>query len=64
MCPACMASAAVMAGSAISTGGLTALGVKIFRSKKKAKTDSSKTETDIATEIEREGSIEHGDAKH
>ena len=34
MCPACLASAALMVGSVISTGGLTALVVKIFRSKK------------------------------
>ena len=64
MCPACMASAAVMAGSVISTGGLTALGVKIFRSKKEAQAETSKTETEITSEIEREGSIEHGDDKH
>ena len=64
MCPACMASAAVMAGSVISTGGLTALGVKIFRSKNKVQTESSKTEVDITNEIEREGSNEHGDDKH
>lgn len=37
MCPACMASAALMVGSVISTGGLAALVVKIFRSKKRAK---------------------------
>jgi hypothetical protein len=37
MCPACIASAALMFGSMLSTGGLTALIVKIFRSKKSAK---------------------------
>ena len=37
MCPACIASAALMVGSVISTGGLTALVVKILRSKKSAK---------------------------
>jgi hypothetical protein len=37
MCPACLASAALMVGSVVSTGGLTALAVKIFRSKKQAK---------------------------
>ena len=36
MCPACMASAALMVGSVISTGGLTALVVRVFRSKKSA----------------------------
>jgi hypothetical protein len=59
-----MASAAVMAGSVLSTGGLTVLGVKVFRSKKKAQTESSNTETESTTEIEREGSIEHGDDQH
>jgi hypothetical protein len=38
MCPACMASAALMVGSVLSTGGLTALIVKIFRWKKSPKT--------------------------
>lgn len=33
MCPVCMASAALMAASAVSAGGLTALVVKVFRSK-------------------------------
>ena len=37
MCPACMASAALMAGGVITTGGLTALAGKIFRTKKSAK---------------------------
>ena len=31
MCPACMASAALMAGSVISTGGIAALAVKVVR---------------------------------
>lgn len=34
MCPACLASAALVAGSVTTTGGLTALAVKIFRSRK------------------------------
>jgi len=29
MCPACMASAALMAGSVMSTGGIAALAVRI-----------------------------------
>jgi hypothetical protein len=38
MCPACIASTAMMVGSVFSVGGLTALIVKIFRSKKSPKT--------------------------
>ncbi len=34
MCPVCMASAALMAGSLMTTGGFTALAAKIFGSKK------------------------------
>jgi uncharacterized protein YfcZ (UPF0381/DUF406 family) len=33
MCPACMATVAMMVGSVVSTGGLTALVVKVFHSK-------------------------------
>lgn len=33
MCPACMASAALMVAGVISTGGLTALAAKLRRSK-------------------------------
>ena len=36
MCPACMASGALMAASGASTGGLTALLMKFLRSKKGA----------------------------
>ena len=39
MCPACMASAALMAGGVITTGGLTALVGKIFHRKKGSKTN-------------------------
>lgn len=35
MCPACMASAAVIAGSVVSTGGITAMVVKVLRVKEK-----------------------------
>ena len=42
MCPACMASAALMAGSVMSTGGIAALAVKIVRGKKSEPTDDSK----------------------
>jgi hypothetical protein len=33
MCPACMASAALMVAGVMSTGGLTALAAKFIRSK-------------------------------
>jgi hypothetical protein len=42
MCPACMASAALMAGSVMSTGGIAALAVKIVRGKKSEPKDNSK----------------------
>jgi hypothetical protein len=35
MCPVCMASAGLVVGSVVSTGGLTALVVKVLRRKKK-----------------------------
>ena len=43
MCPACMASAALMAGSVMSTGGVAALALKLVHGKKKgeAKDDST-----------------------
>lgn len=44
MCPACIASAGVVVGSAVSTGGLTALLVKIFRRQKSGKTNSKEKE--------------------
>jgi hypothetical protein len=50
MCPACMASAALIGGSVVSTGGLTALAVKVLRSKKSGPADSSKNETDTDKE--------------
>jgi hypothetical protein len=31
MCPVCVANAALIVGSTVSTGGLTALGVKVLR---------------------------------
>jgi hypothetical protein len=37
MCPACLASAALIVSSVVSTGGLTAIAVKVFHSKKYAK---------------------------
>ena len=38
MCPACMAGAAWIIGSVVTTGGLTALGAKMFRSKRNTET--------------------------
>jgi hypothetical protein len=46
MCPACMASAAVMAGSVMSTGGIAALAVRIVRGKKSGSQDNSKNLTE------------------
>jgi len=40
MCPACIASAGVVVGSVVSTGGVTALVVKILGKKKGEKSDS------------------------
>jgi len=45
MCPACMAGAALMAGSVMSTGGIAALAVKIVRGKKSGEEDNSKNIT-------------------
>jgi hypothetical protein len=45
MCPACMASAALMAGGVISTGGLAALVGKIFHLNKGAKTNGLDNKT-------------------
>jgi len=41
MCPGCIGSATLVVGSVMSSGGLTALAVKIFRSKR---TDSKNRE--------------------
>lgn len=38
MCPACVAGAAWIIGSVVTTGGLSALGAKVFRSKRSTKT--------------------------
>jgi hypothetical protein len=46
MCPACMASAALMAGSVMSTGGIAAFAVKIVRRKKSGPKDNSKSVTE------------------
>ncbi len=44
MCPACIASATVVVGSVVSTGGLTALVVKVLRKKKVEKGNSKEKE--------------------
>jgi hypothetical protein len=44
MCPACIASAGVVVGSAVSTGGLSALVVRVLRKKKGEKSDSKEKE--------------------
>jgi hypothetical protein len=44
MCPACIASAGVVVGSAVSTGGLTALVMKVLRKKKGQKSESQNQE--------------------
>jgi hypothetical protein len=45
MCPACMASAALMVGS-VSTGGIAALAVNLVRGKKRVQNDNSKKVTE------------------
>lgn len=37
MCPACLASAAMMVGSVVSAGGVTVLAVRVFRRKQSVK---------------------------
>jgi hypothetical protein len=44
MCPACLASAGVVLGSVVSTGGLTALLVTVLGKKKREKSDSKEKE--------------------
>jgi hypothetical protein len=44
MCPACMASAGMVVGGVVSSGGLTALVMKVFRKKKSEKSVSKKKE--------------------
>ena len=43
MCPACIANAALVAGSVISTGGIGALVAKVVRAKKSGQNDDPKT---------------------
>ena len=44
MCPGCAAMAAIVVGGVVSTGGLTALAVKVFRKNKSEKSDSKEKE--------------------
>jgi hypothetical protein len=50
MCPACIANAALMAGSVMSTGGIAAFVVTLVRGNlvrgKKSRNDDSKNETE------------------
>jgi hypothetical protein len=48
MCPACMASAALLASGVITTGGLTALAGKMFRTAKPKKTDGLEPSTVVS----------------
>jgi hypothetical protein len=59
MCPACMASAALMAGSVMSTGGVAALAFKLVRGKRtgEAKDDS----TNITDRRNNDGNNERSD---
>ena len=44
MCPACIASAGMVVGSVVSTGGVTALVMKVLRKKKGGKSISKEKE--------------------
>ena len=46
MCPACMASGALVAGSVMSTGGIAALAVRIVRGKKNGLQENSQNVTE------------------
>ncbi len=56
MCPACLANAAVMAGSVMSTGGIAAFAVKLVRTMRREPADNSSNETE---KIETERSNDH-----
>ena len=45
MCPACMASAALVAGSVTTTGGVTAFVLNIFRKRKIARMNIPRNKT-------------------
>jgi len=46
MCPACIANAALVAGSVISTGGIGALIAKVVRSKKSGRNNNPKANSE------------------
>jgi hypothetical protein len=54
MCPACLASAVLLAGGLMSTGGLAALLIKAYRSNPAEKATDSNNPT--------KGRIENGDS--
>src|SRR6266404_770783 len=54
MCPFCISSAVLMAGSVMSTGGLTALVVKRFRPKRETKGTVMRLVDSILMEIDQE----------
>ncbi len=63
MCPVCMATAAMIAGGAAGSGGLTALTVGIFRRKSRTVNFPNPTETEEVHhggEHERSGAPEGG----
>jgi hypothetical protein len=43
MCPACVAGAAWIIGSVVTTGGIGALGAKMFRSKRNSKVHATES---------------------
>src|SRR6266852_3284082 len=57
MCPFCVASAALMAGSVISTGGSTSLAVNKFGSKSKTKGEVMRLVDSILMELDQEAQI-------
>jgi hypothetical protein len=66
MCPACMASAALMAGSVMSTGGIAALAVRIVRGKKSGEKDNSKQVTKRSNDDgnDERSNDQHGNDEH
>jgi len=48
MCPACMASGALMAGSVVSTGGIAALAVKVVRRIKGGQKENSNQRNEVS----------------
>jgi hypothetical protein len=50
MCPACLASAALIAGSVVSTGGVSAIVIKLFRRKKNGSANDPEHKTERRNE--------------